>query len=62
MKAQMNAKEFMVMQKNSNEIEKEVYVMYSHPYTSFFTMLFLNYARFTTAFFPQKAIPIFTID
>lgn len=60
MKAQMNAKEFMVMQKNSNA--KEVYVMYSHPYTSFFTRLFLNYARFTTAFFPQKAIPIFTID
>lgn len=38
MKAQMNVKEFMETQKNSNA--KEVYVMYSHPYTSFLMVFF----------------------
>lgn len=59
----MNVKEFMETQKNSNEIEKEeVATALNFKHVQLLQPLFLNYERFTTAFFPQKAIPIFTIE
>ena len=58
----MNVKEFMETQKNSNEIEKGAATALNFKLVQLLQPLFLNYERFTTAFFPQKAIPIFTIE
>lgn len=42
MKAQMNVKEFMETQKNSNVIEKEVYVITLHILLSFLSKRQIN--------------------